>query len=1499
MLISARSNKSFYKSFLILFSLLVIQLFSISNAQAATPGYTSWNDYVRKYESCDTDPLKKCDNFIEGENVYFIVYTVCTWSGITCTSVTNYTKLSNDPYSLLSLRISSLNAISSVNQGYTISAEPTGITSSGLSYNAYRHTSEGTTFEGTGIIPNINIPLCSGFISGFGCPNDNNSTNPLDRTPLKDGPCDTCSQMGNPFDVRNGSKTETAMDIDFPIALQRVYSSNMKYPGMFGLNWRSNFDKKAFIYKDSNGVMRSLNFITADGQSIVFTSTDGNVFNTYYNDTSQYKVSVGSALIALKRPDSGVEYYDKTTGKITGEVYKGKVLNYSYHTNGLLYRVTDGKGKYLQFYFSGYADVIDQITASNGDILNYTYSGGNVETVTLNNINQITYQYTFISVTGGNTGALLSGKLDGNGVQYAVFTYDSNGRGIENKWITSTGNEVKKYTFSYPNSGKTVVTQGNGFSRTYNMSTINYQSKISTLNWNGYTEQNSFDNDGNVTTKKDFNNVYESYGYDSAGRITSYTKDGKQITINWDTVNNVINSITETSANGTRTTSYTYNASFNVISKIVTGTGDTLTWSYVWANGEIVSETAPDGLVTTYTYNSIDNSNVSGLLASITTNGGQSMVINSYDSRGNPTSITVNGINKTITYDYKGRVLSESTAGITNNYTYDINGNMLTAQMSSGYTLTMTYDTANRLLSIQDNMGGSASFGLDDYTNEVLNTSIAQNNALVRARNKVIDSLGRTTQSWNATIRTKRLTNYYSYIDKPNSTTDSNGSQSNYGWNSRNDMTNYSGGGDSISQSYDIDSNLKSTNINNQQTTMSYDDFGRVVQLASPDTGTHTYVYSTSNRTVSHTDAKGIVHTSTSDLNGNPVTITHTGSSSSQSENYSYNTSGSLMGFSDNSGSTSYVRNGLEQVTSKTQNIGSKSFTVQYGYNAIGQKVSETYPSGMVVTYGYTNGFLTSISSGGTNIISNVAYNSMLKEAISWNLGGNSVSVNKDADGLLTGFVESGVFNQTITTDNEGHILSLSDNVSNNSFNVSLTANYALQSGTINGKSLNYTFGYNNNLYEQQDDSTDYGFNPSPYNSKVGDMTNKSTYVNYYYQYDSNGNTTVDNKGTYTYDLKNNMISSNRTLSGTAYTGTYVFNALGHRVMKTVSGQSRYFVYNENNQLIGEYDNAGNIINEYVYFGLRPVAVKAGSNLNIVHSDYLGTPRVITSGTNGGSVVWQWKNDNPYGSNKAQGTLEFNLRFAGQYYDSESELHYNVYRTYNPEVGRYMQSDPIGLAGGNNTYNYVNRNPFSAIDSDGLFWQYAIPTAAGGIIGGTIGGVMNYNTKVGFWDGFKEGAFTGAITGLSISGAGRLIGLVLGEGAITQVGANIAGSLVGEISRQKVYNSCEEINTNNLLFAGFTGAIFSPISKPYILGKQNVVSWAEEGITPDLNSGRWVMSGFNNMRNFSLSGIFARGYPKNNVIEGRLGANELNYPIGGNAKLWEIGKGLFGQRIIK
>jgi RHS repeat-associated protein len=107
-----------------------------------------------------------------------------------------------------------------------------------------------------------------------------------------------------------------------------------------------------------------------------------------------------------------------------------------------------------------------------------------------------------------------------------------------------------------------------------------------------------------------------------------------------------------------------------------------------------------------------------------------------------------------------------------------------------------------------------------------------------------------------------------------------------------------------------------------------------------------------------------------------------------------------------------------------------------------------------------------------------------------------------------------------------------------------------------------------------------------------------------------------------------------------------------------------------------------------------------------IHSDQLDTPRVITDTS--GNVVWQWDNSDPFGNNvpnenpSGQGTFKFPLRFPGQYADKETNTHYNINRDYDPSIGRYIQSDPIGLGGGINTYEYVEGDPLNAFDADGL-----------------------------------------------------------------------------------------------------------------------------------------------------------------------------------------------------
>ncbi|WP_108946996.1 RHS repeat-associated core domain-containing protein [Shewanella halifaxensis] len=107
------------------------------------------------------------------------------------------------------------------------------------------------------------------------------------------------------------------------------------------------------------------------------------------------------------------------------------------------------------------------------------------------------------------------------------------------------------------------------------------------------------------------------------------------------------------------------------------------------------------------------------------------------------------------------------------------------------------------------------------------------------------------------------------------------------------------------------------------------------------------------------------------------------------------------------------------------------------------------------------------------------------------------------------------------------------------------------------------------------------------------------------------------------------------------------------------------------------------------------------------HNSHLNTPMSLTDSQQ--QVVWQAKYDAFGKASIVSQGIENNLRFPGQYYDQESGLHYNYFRDYDPELGRYIQSDPIGLAGGINTYGYVKGNPINATDPYGLdTWGFSV-----------------------------------------------------------------------------------------------------------------------------------------------------------------------------------------------
>ncbi|MBX3618359.1 MAG: hypothetical protein KF839_14735 [Nitrosomonas sp.] len=164
------------------------------------------------------------------------------------------------------------------------------------------------------------------------------------------------------------------------------------------------------------------------------------------------------------------------------------------------------------------------------------------------------------------------------------------------------------------------------------------------------------------------------------------------------------------------------------------------------------------------------------------------------------------------------------------------------------------------------------------------------------------------------------------------------------------------------------------------------------------------------------------------------------------------------------------------------------------------------------------------------------------------------------------------------------------------------------------------------------------------------------------------------------------------------------------------------FFYDPSGQLIGEYqDKAATttpaddwlVRQETVWLGNIPVGVitkrTATSEIQVhyIHADHLNTPRAIVDQSN--TIVWRWENIHAFGANLPNedpdnnGQLfEYHLRFPGQYFDKETGLHYNYFRYYEPETGRYISPDPIGLAAGMDVWGYGLQNPIRWIDPSGL-----------------------------------------------------------------------------------------------------------------------------------------------------------------------------------------------------
>ncbi|WP_051414913.1 RHS repeat domain-containing protein [Pseudomonas sp. QTF5] len=314
---------------------------------------------------------------------------------------------------------------------------------------------------------------------------------------------------------------------------------------------------------------------------------------------------------------------------------------------------------------------------------------------------------------------------------------------------------------------------------------------------------------------------------------------------------------------------------------------------------------------------------------------------------------------------------------------------------------------------------------------------------------------------------------------------------------------------------------------------------------------------------------------------------------------------------------------------------------------------------------------------------------------------------------------------------------------------------YRLTAQTVAGWSNTYAYDATGNITKVQSNSVgelNYSYDPLDRLTEEANATRQQTFT-----YDAVGNRTnktltpqVDGKvqdsavTTYQYGASNNrLIQIDDHLVSTDAAGNLIkdranrqfsydeqnrlssvkidgmirvqfrYNVLGQRTQKITPQGVTTFLYGPDGQLLGEtmFNSEGKKLESQYYFWLDGLPLggvsinydSAGaltnSNPFYIHSDHLNTPRIVTNAVQ--EIVWEWKSD-AFGLEKASGYLTLNLRFPGQYYDAETGLHYNYFRNYDPEIGRYLETDPTGLKGGMNTYGYVNGNPLKFVDPFGL-----------------------------------------------------------------------------------------------------------------------------------------------------------------------------------------------------
>ncbi|MCX7098979.1 MAG: DUF6531 domain-containing protein [Methylococcales bacterium] len=1055
---------------------------------------------------------------------------------------------------------------------------------------------------------------------------------------------------------------------------------------------------------------------------------------------------------------------------------------------GLLIKVTDHYGKSINLTYD-YGLHIATMTDPVGHTTRYGYdANNNLRTVTYPDNTpddqtdnpQKTYVYGNSPGELANTAGIpqtnaLTGIIGEDGVRYATYRYDAQGRAVSSE---HTGGA--NYTLSYaPDGNSTQVTDPLGTVRTLNFTTILGIPKPTGTNQPGGSgcaaaaSNTGYDANGNVVSRTNFNGHKTCYAYDLARNLETARIEGlpgaadcavslaatelaapaRKISTRWhDTYR-----LPRHKAAPGLLTHYTYDPVGNLLARseqtttdptgaaglAATAQGKPRTWTYTYNSlGQMLTTDGPRNDVsdlTRYTYYPADDTAMGnrGNLATVTNALNQTTTINRYDGNGRPTQVTAaNGTTTDISYTPRGwpetLAITAGDSIETTRYGYAPIGLLTTVTRPDASTLTYGYDAAHRLTSISDNAGNRHVYHIDGLGNIRQDTVYGADGQTVHGQSRDYDALGRLA----ASVGTDGQTHNYRYDAQGNLTSYTSPLQHrhDYRYDSLARLTDsLDPANGSIHIRYDgADNPTAVTDPNGHTTGYEYDGYGDRREETSPDRGTLNYRYDEAGNLITVTDALGTTHTSGYDALGRPVRQTHSpavGIARTTSWHYDQtaNGLGQLGQIDDASGNTSYSYDPQGRLLSKTQTSrhgnSRHRHTLNWAYNLYGQLDSLNYPSGLTLRYSHdAQGRIDGITANGQPLLSAIRYTpDGQPQAWIW---GNGHPYRRDhgPDGRLTGH-PLGESQRRLNNDADSHVSAYTQNKTptrDRSFSYDELGRLRSEHSATGQKSQQYDANGNRTRQQNGGTITDHRIAATS-NQLAASKTKGSPPHNY--RHDAGGNLVQDGDSTYRYDAEGQLAQA-KTATGTT---RYQYNGLGERVIKAGGQQPNSphrYLYDQLGHLLGEYDNTGTPRQETVWLDDLPVAVilpDGKTNTQApnprpvprfrhyhIHADHLNTPRAILDTAN--RTVWRWDNSDAFGNGSPQEDPDhdgkrftYNLRFPGQYFDAETGLHYNMTRYYSPRLGRYIQSDRIGLAGGLNTYGYVGGDPVDWVDPLGLF----------------------------------------------------------------------------------------------------------------------------------------------------------------------------------------------------